>query len=477
MRTPPARGLPVGFRVALDGGLRTRDDGTVLIGGSPLRILRLTDRGAGIVRAWSRGARCADGAELALARRLLDAGMVHPRPGPLGPDTGEVTVVVPVRDRPDALARCLAALAAPGRVLVVDDGSADPGTVAAVAAEHGADVVWHPANRGPAAARNTGLARAATPYVAFLDSDCRPEPGWLETLLAHFQDPAVAAAAPRVVAEAAGRWIGRYDACCSSLDLGPAEAPVVPRSRVAYVPAAALVVRRCAVGAGFDEGRRVGEDVDLVWRLREAGWTVRYEPAARVRHDPRRTAAGWAVRRFRYGTSAAPLESAHPGQVPPVTLSGWSLGAWALALAGRPDAGLAVVAIASGLMARRLPLRRGRVAEGARLAGLGTLAVGEALAAAVTQVWWPAALPAAAASRRARRVVLVAVAARLTLAWTRHRRRLDPVRFAAACLADDLAYGAGVWCGCLRERTVRPLLPRLTGRIPVFRGSGGTQVT
>ena len=485
MTRPPTRDLPTGFRVAVDPGVRTRDGGTVLVGGSPLRVLRLTRRGGDIVAAWRRGARCEDGAALALARRLLDAGMVHPRPGPGTVGTGDVTVVVPVRDRADALARCLAALGPCGRVLVVDDASKDPERVAAVAAAHGARVVRHAVNSGPAAARNSGLGCASTPYVAFVDSDCRPDPGWLEGLLPHFQDPAVAAVAPRVVVDrhvgpsndvsSAAGWVALYDACRSSLDLGPLEGPVVSRSRVAYVPAAALVVRRSAAGAGFEPGLRLGEDVDLVWRLHEAGWTVRYEPAVRVWHAPRRTVAGWAARRFAYGTSAGPLDRAHPGQVPPVVLSGWSLAGCVFAAAGRPGAAAALVAVAGGLLARRLPLERGRAAEGMRLATMGTFAVGEALAAALTQVWWPAAVPAALASRRARRVVLGAVAVRLTLAWARARPPLDPLRFGAACLLDDVVYGAGVWWGCLQAGTARPLLPRLTGRIGIAGGRSASR--
>ena len=68
---------------------------------------------------------------------------------------------------------------------------------------------------------------------------------------------------------------------------GPARRRSCARAgRVAYVPAACLVVRRAALGEGFDESLRVGEDVDLVWRLDAAGWLVRYDAGVVV--DPPR---------------------------------------------------------------------------------------------------------------------------------------------------------------------------------------------
>ena len=132
-------------------------------------------------------------------------------------------------------------------------------------------------NGGPGPARNTALGMVGTEFVAFLDSDCVPPPDWINALAGHFADPLVAAVAPRVVN--AGPGPGG-----SPLDLGPRPARVAPLTRVAYVPTAALVARRAAIGDGFDEALRYGEDVNLVWRLIEAGWRVRFEPAVRVAH-------------------------------------------------------------------------------------------------------------------------------------------------------------------------------------------------
>ena len=89
----------------------------------------LTADGAEAIAGWQRPAPVGDRPGYrALARRLLDAGMLAPRPAPAAA-TSELTVVVPVRDRPAQLARCLDAVlaACPGApLIVVDDGSADP---------------------------------------------------------------------------------------------------------------------------------------------------------------------------------------------------------------------------------------------------------------------------------------------------------------------------------------------------------------
>src|SRR5260370_4144299 len=195
---------PAGLRLRPDPGSRALANGTVLTGGSPVRVLRLTPSGARHVAGWWSGIPVPDNSKArALARRLLDTGIAHPalddasltgsEPGP-----GEVTVVIPVRDRRAELARCLAGLKQMPPAIVVDDCSADPAAIASVAGDAGARVLRQTVNGGPGAARNTGLAAGGTPLVAFLDSDCGPRPRWLDLLPAHFTGPAVGDAAPPI---------------------------------------------------------------------------------------------------------------------------------------------------------------------------------------------------------------------------------------------------------------------------------------
>ncbi|MCW2895743.1 MAG: mftF [Actinomycetia bacterium] len=381
---------PAGVRLVPDSGTRLVAGGSVLVGGSPVRVLRLTRAGARQVAAWFAGAPVPSGANArTLARRLLDAGIAHPdfagragaggspvtavarsadgpsgaKPGPSGakpgrslcPVAADVTVVIPVRDRHAELARCLSGLRDLPHVIVVDDASADPLAISRIAAEHGAAVIRRPVNGGPGAARNTGLGAVHTDVVAFLDSDCVPRPGWLDGLLPHFTDPAVGAVAPRIVPHENGTgWLARYEGVSSTLDMGARPSPVRPGARVSYVPGAALVVRKAAAGAGFRPGMYVGEDVDFVWRTSASGWRVRYEPGAVMGHDHRVTFRAWFTRRADYGTSAAALEELHHGAVRPLYASWWTVGAWAAALSGRPVTAAALTATATALLARRL---------------------------------------------------------------------------------------------------------------------------
>lgn len=117
-----------------------------------------------------------------------------------------ISIVIPTHDRPAGLARCLdgvAAMTGAGpdlEVVVVNDGGRPPSR----------DVVEHLRGRidltileqprsGPAAARNTGAARAGGAFVAFLDDDCVPATGWLAALAARFVTTPDAAVGGRTV--------------------------------------------------------------------------------------------------------------------------------------------------------------------------------------------------------------------------------------------------------------------------------------
>lgn len=470
MSAPPVGGLPRGFAVRLDRGHRRYGSGRTMVGGSRGSVLRLRPEAAARLGAGDHLV-VDDGLSSALARALLDRGLAHPVWRTTPARVRDVTVVVPVRDRCRALARLLAALGPEVPVVVVDDGSQDPAAVAAVAAGHGARLVRHARSRGPAAARNSGLAEAVTEFVAFVDSDVVPVAGWLGALRRHFTDPRVGAVGARVLGMERrddDSWLCRYEAARSSLDLGPRPCLVHPHSPVAYLPSAALMVRSAAVRDGFDTGMRVAEDVDLVWRVQRAGWRVRYEPAALVRHEHRTRLGPWLARKCFYGTGAALLAERHGRAVAPMVLSPWTA-ALSLALLAQRRWSLPAAALLSGAVTARVARRLGPgapVTGAARLTCHGGVAALHQTAAALTRHYWPVVALAATRYRRVRRAVLVAAVVEAELDRRRTRPDLDPVRYLLARRLDDLGYGAGLWVGALRRRSVRALLPALSTSHP-----------
>ena len=447
---------------------------------------------------------------------------------PPGPALPDVTVVIPARDRLAHLDRCLTALGRTYPVVVVDDGSRQAAEIACLCRQHGATLIRRPSSGGPGPARNDGLAQVSTPLVAFLDSDCEAGPEWITSLAAHFADPLVAAVAPRVRPITGPGSAGRYLGARAPLDMGPQEGRVLPLTRLSYVPTAALLVRRAAlaadgpgtdfpaagrsgagpsstapsstepsstepsstepsrtgpsstepsstgpVGAGpFDADLRYGEDVDLVWRLAEAGWRVRYDPAASISHAEPATWGRVLGRRFRYGNSAAPLARRHPGKVPPLVLQAWPALAVAALLARRPAAALAAYGAGTGQLVRLL--------RGWDVPPKGVL---RPMADSVLQTWLGAgrwtiqyALPVAAATlarpggrtartRLGRRLAVASLLAGPPLTeWRRIRPPLNAASFSLGYLADEAAYGAGVYRGVLTERLLSPLLPAVAWR-------------
>lgn len=402
--------------VRLDGSWQRF--GRVVIAGSPLRLFRTTAAGAQVLDRLEAGI---DVSASSLVDRLLDAGAVHPVVESTGSSTfdpSDVTVVTP-QLRSDPSSRSVD----DGRV-TVDDGSIPPLAGATIRLA---------TTQGPAAARNAGRSLVDTELIALVDADVVVTDGWLDELLAHFDDPRVGLVAPRVTGEPG-----------SPLDLGAEPARIRAGTRVSYVPGAALVVRAAAFDAvgGFDPTLRFGEDVDFVWRLDEAGWRCRYEPAATVWHEPRRSVRARLRQHAAYGTSAGALALRHPRALTPWRANGWTAIVWAAAITGRIGAAGTTAVGSSLALERKMP----GVPRSAsfRLAMRGHLLAGSQLATAVRRAWWPIVAVGTLVSRRMR--------------WIAAASILLDVRAAPT----DVAYGWGVWTGMRRHRTWAPIVPQLS---------------
>jgi GT2 family glycosyltransferase len=195
-----------------------------------------------------------------------------------------VTIVVATRDRRDDLERTLPRHEA--SVIVVDNGSTD-GSPQAVRARHPAvEVVELGRNHG-APARNVGVARAGTPYVAFADDDSWWSPGSLDRAVA------VLDAHPRLAVLAARVLVGdaeALDPVCVAMSSSPLGTPAdLPgRSVLGFVACGAVVRRDAFLSAGgFDDVVFFfGEEERLALDLTAAGWGLAYVPEVTAHHHP-----------------------------------------------------------------------------------------------------------------------------------------------------------------------------------------------
>ncbi|MGD8495711.1 MAG: glycosyltransferase family 2 protein [Gemmatimonadales bacterium] len=220
-------------------------------------------------------------------------------------ETTTVAIVVN-RDKRDYLDRCLrhlARLEPPcARTIVVDDASSDD-SVEMVRRRHpDVDVVALENRTGPAAARNAGIRRAGAgppfAYYLFLDNDAFVEPGTLGALRAAAEaDPDVGLVVPKAYQSLAERRL--HLAGELRIDFGRALVTPVgageidqgqhdERRELVACSGFAVLARRTVLDevGEFDEAffPPAWEDVDLALRVRRAGYTIVYEPAAVVEH-------------------------------------------------------------------------------------------------------------------------------------------------------------------------------------------------
>lgn len=222
-----------------------------------------------------------------------------------------VAVVLCTRDRPELLAAALDAVAgavrADDEVVVVDSASTDP---RAVDPARERDVAVVRLDRpGLSRARNAGVSATSAPIVAFTDDDCRPAPGWAEAVAAGFTSSEVGFLTGRVLADRTGRMSVSCIVDEEPRRIGPGADPFT------IGVGANMAMRRVALAGvgGFDERLgagahlRAGEDVDVWWRLLDAGWEGAYAPGCVVTHVQWRS-DGQALRlSYGYGLGAGAL--------------------------------------------------------------------------------------------------------------------------------------------------------------------------
>lgn len=214
----------------------------------------------------------------------------------MGEERRRVSVVVPTRDRPELLRRCLAALEAqtlPVEVVVVEDRE----------------------GRGPAWARNEGVRRVRGEVICFTDDDCAPAPGWVEALTAPIlAGEAEAASGPVSMGAGATPADRAWEAIVDYLQV---RAAAPGTASPGFAVTANLAASRSSLERlPFDESflAAAGEDRDWGERAMRGGVALRYVPQAVVVHHSGMSARAFLRQQYRYGQGAARYRSAGSGR-------------------------------------------------------------------------------------------------------------------------------------------------------------------
>lgn len=245
----------------------------------------------------------------------------HPRPAcqvSVPPETAgspatRFSVIVCSRNGASTLRACLEAL---GRqtyphheVLLIDDGSTDD---TPEIARSFAFVRYHRQNHGGlSAARNYGMKLAAGELLAYTDDDCIPDEDWLEHLSSAFDAPEwVAAGGPNIPPPPRNET----EACVAAAPGAPSHV-LINDEEAEHLPGCNLVIRKdalMAIGGFREEFTTAGDDVDICWRLRNAGGKLRFVPAAFVWHHRRFTVQAYLRQQSGYGHAEAMLMAHYP---------------------------------------------------------------------------------------------------------------------------------------------------------------------
>ena len=196
------------------------------------------------------------------------------------------------------------------KVILVDDGSAE--TTRQIALAHPKVRYFrHEKNLGLSVARNTGIAAATGEIIAFTDCDCRADEDWLYYLVgsllgsefAGMGGPNLLPPEDSLVATAVMTSPG-----------GPAHVMLTDR-QAEHIPGCNMAFYKWALNqvGGFDPTfHKAGDDVDLCWRLQQAGLLIGFSPAAFVWHYRRSTIVAYLKQQRGYGEAEAMLVRKHP---------------------------------------------------------------------------------------------------------------------------------------------------------------------
>lgn len=269
-------------------------------------------RGAEPVTEWKFGLVDAGRRERAVCARLKSGPVAAAATEEARQQPG-ISVIVCTYNGTATLRACLQSLQTLNypdyEVLLVDDGSTlDIGEIA-----HAFPAVRYirQEHAGLSVARNLGAERAKGAILAYTDDDCIADPDWLKYLATGFDDEKwVAAGGPNIPPKPRNRT----EAVVAAAPGAPAHV-LLSDSEAEHLPGCNLAIRKAALQAigGFRaQYRAAGDDVDVCWRLREAGGRLRFVAGAMVWHHRRYSVSAYFRQQAGYGRAEALLMKDHP---------------------------------------------------------------------------------------------------------------------------------------------------------------------
>jgi GT2 family glycosyltransferase len=285
-----------------------------------------------------------------------------------------VSFVVPVHNGERWLDEVLAAITAqrdgrPFEIIAVDDGSTDRSAAILEAWQRreGIRVIAVDAGSHPAAL-NAGVQASAHPVICSVDQDVVVQVGWLSELLESLREAGVGAAQGTFVTDRAAPPLARV----MGLDL-EARYAAMSGTATGHVCTGNSVYRADALRAAgpFDEAFGYGADNDMSYRLRAAGYELRFRPGARAVHEWRSTLGSYLRQQYGVGYGRLDVVAKHPNRIAgdtvsrapmmahaPIMLAATASAlAWVVAMgAGWPGAaaGWLALALVAGLAVERL---------------------------------------------------------------------------------------------------------------------------
>lgn len=196
----------------------------------------------------------------------------------------DISLYIPCYNVEKTIAECIEAVIKQtypvGEIIIVDDGSTD--NTVSIAERYNVQIIQHKANLGLAASRNTGILNSKNEYIASLDADCIPHTDWLEKLIRNFSQANIAGIGGKLLEvkldTLADRWRARH-----LIQNWGNKTITNPRQLFGNNT---IFRKSCLLEIGLYNPiyKTNFEDYDISRRLMKNGYTLIYEPLAKVEH-------------------------------------------------------------------------------------------------------------------------------------------------------------------------------------------------